>query len=514
MKKFLVIVLIWVLILGAGAYALKLFVLDKEGATSSSKVVIDSKPHEIHLALDSFSGYCIFRSPDFKKRLAKSNINFEYVDDKADYKSRMQKVQSGETPLAVFTIDALLANSPATGEPPATIVMVIDETRGADAMVSYKKGLKDVNALNSPTAKVVLTEGSPSETLFRIVRNRFDLSRLPSDKKKYIIGANPKKGAEDVYDQFFKAKDNPTEHKAYVLWEPYVSLALQCPDAQVLVDSSQFQGYIVDVLVTQPSFLHEHPVQVEAVVKTYLEMLHETQASSAGMAKLVLEDASLIGEKKINTLEIATKVANGIWWKNTMENYDHFGLLRADRSNKLPTISNMIQRITLLLNQTKEKDESSLRAEPPAEFVNSDILQKLQDQHFQLDEKFSDAGTAPADEEVEWATLEKVGSFRVKSLSFSATSPDELTNSSKELLDDLAEELRLWPNYYLRIEGNTLEGGEPEANKLLAEKRAQAVRDYLVDQKDIKPSRLMSVAMEPGQGREVRFVALRRPKQP
>ena len=53
----------------------------------------------------------------------------------ADYPARMKTVQSGETPLAVFTIDALLNTTPTAGEPPATIIMVIDETRGADAMI-------------------------------------------------------------------------------------------------------------------------------------------------------------------------------------------------------------------------------------------------------------------------------------------------------------------------------------------------------------------------------------------
>ena len=103
--------------------------------------------NKLRLALDSFSGYCIFRSDEFKKKLADQGVDFEYVDDNADYAARMKTVQSGDTPLAVFTIDALINNTPPPGDdPPAAIIMVIDETRGADAMIGLPPGMPSVDA--------------------------------------------------------------------------------------------------------------------------------------------------------------------------------------------------------------------------------------------------------------------------------------------------------------------------------------------------------------------------------
>ena len=87
------------------------------------------------------------------------------VDDDADYAKRMESIKKGETPFAAFTIDALVNQTPRVGEPPATIVMMIDESRGADAMVAYKNGVPNLDALNSPRARVVLVPDSPSETL-------------------------------------------------------------------------------------------------------------------------------------------------------------------------------------------------------------------------------------------------------------------------------------------------------------------------------------------------------------
>src|SRR5262249_43876102 len=56
----------------------------------------------IKLAIDSFSGYCIFRSEEFAARVAKLNIPLHLADDGADYKKRIQTLQDGSTPLAVF----------------------------------------------------------------------------------------------------------------------------------------------------------------------------------------------------------------------------------------------------------------------------------------------------------------------------------------------------------------------------------------------------------------------------
>jgi len=164
----------------------------------------------------------------------------------------MKTIQSGETPMAVFTIDALIAQTPRDGDPPAAIVMLIDETRGADAMVSYRQGVPEVDSLNSPAAKIVLVENSPSETLARVVRSQFNLPNLPRRKKDYLIGAE---SAEEVYKKFLATK--PTDARAFVLWEPYVTQALQQPGAQLLVDSGDFKGFIVDVLVVQQAYLRQ-----------------------------------------------------------------------------------------------------------------------------------------------------------------------------------------------------------------------------------------------------------------
>jgi len=125
------------------------------------------------LALDSFSGYAVLRSEKFRAPLLEQGIRLHLVDDEAVYSDRIKKLESGETPLAVFTIDALITNSAVIKDTPATIVMLIDDSQGADAMVAYKKALPDLAALNHEETRIVLLPDSPSETLARVVRTQF-----------------------------------------------------------------------------------------------------------------------------------------------------------------------------------------------------------------------------------------------------------------------------------------------------------------------------------------------------
>jgi hypothetical protein len=137
--------------------------------------------HDLACGLDAFSGYAVLRSPAFRDQLAQNGIRMAMKDDNADYAKRMDALESGEIQLAAFPMDALLKICSQRNRLPATIIAIIDETRGADAMVAYKQRYPDVDSLNAPETRFVLVGDSPSETLSRVVMHDFDLSRLAKD---------------------------------------------------------------------------------------------------------------------------------------------------------------------------------------------------------------------------------------------------------------------------------------------------------------------------------------------
>ena len=69
--------------------------------------------------------------------------------------------------------------------------------------------------------------------------------------------------------------------------------------------------------------------------------------------------------------------------------------------------------------------------------------------------------------------------FTAKNVHFK-TGSSVLSQSSKKYLDELAKILVDYPNIKLRIEGHTDNTGNSEKNKVLSQKRANAVLDYLV----------------------------------
>jgi len=311
--------------------------------------------HRVKLSLDSFSGYAVLRSPGMLDALAGRGIDLQPVDDGADYVGRLRALRSGENPLAVFTVDALLTASAELGETPGTIVMLIDETTGADAIVAHKKVLPNIDALDRPDARLVATRNSPSETLGRVVMANFSLPQMPREP---WVDAD---GASDVFERFRKA--DPSQPTAYILWEPYVSRALDLPGTHVLLDSSKFRGYIVDVLVVQRRFLLDHEDIVRAVVEEYLREAHRARQNQNGWKSLVAQDARSLGEP-LSASQV-DRLVDGVWWKTTQENYAQLGLIKPGSSQAdLQPLSRVIANIARVLEKTARSIATQPEANP------------------------------------------------------------------------------------------------------------------------------------------------------
>lgn len=422
------------------------------------------KHPRIRLAIDSFSGYCVFRSRAFHRRLARDALKLHLVDDDADYKKRIKSLQSNDTPLAVFTVDALINNSALFDDPPATIVLVLDVSRGADALVADGRSFRSLEDVNRKEVKIVLTPDSPSETLARVVLSRFNRPLVPAD---WIVAA---KDAGDVYTKF--REDNPAEPRAYALWEPYVSRVLKdFPHARVLIDSATLRDYIVDVLVVNRQYLRQHPQVVDKIVRAYLESA-QPYRQPADRARLVEDDSrKLVKAKKLSealTPEEAAKVVRGIWWKTTDENWAHFDLPGAQPAERCPPLSEIIKNINAVLIQTKAVS----REANPELLYDRSVLARLKVAHF-------DPVADP------WKRLKPVADQPPR-IEFGAGGSDVPPLSAPEL-DQLAETMKKNSDYYLEVRGHAKKAGE--ADRALAVERAAAVVAWL-KKKGVEAKRL------------------------
>lgn len=482
----LVAAMIWIALLGLGAAAYKFIVAPRlKGAVVEETGSASQYRHTVRVRADAFSGYAIFRSTAMKNLLKGHGIKLEIDDDKADYAARIRALQDGSTDLAVFTIDADLKAGAELGAFPGTIVMVIDETVGGDAMVAYKDGVPTLQNLDHPGARIVATPNSPSEFLARTVIATLS---LPSLRNDWLVGAD---GAGEVWKRFKRAQGEERRW-AYVLWEPYVSKALQEPRAHVLLDSGKMRGYIVDVLLARREFLREHPELVRTVVESYFRALYSYSERPGGMEELVREDAAALGETLSE--EDARRTVRGIAWKNTLENYAHFGIVSGGEAGGLEYLEDIIAKIADVWVKTGALRGNPVEGRAHTLFYKG-MLTELQAANFHpgrgqvvIDgvgpgakdlpsvRKAAELPPLPPDG---WRKLMPVGAMRLEPIGF-RRGTSEISEFSRAELDRLATRVNSWPSYYVRVVGNSRPEGDPEANRLLAESRARAVLEHLV----------------------------------
>ena len=443
---------------------------------------------EVKIALDGFSGYAALRSPEFAAELQSQGIKLGLVDDGADYPARLASLKRGETDLAVFTIDALVKACADTNDLPATIIAVIDETVGADAIVAYKETIPNVDALNHADTKFILTPDSPSETLTHVVMSRFQLDAVMDDA--IVEVSDP----DAVVARYKQAR--PVDRLAFVLWEPYVTQLLKNERMHVVVDSSRFPSAIVDVLVTSDDFVAKNRETVVEVVKAYLTANYKYRRQEDRIG-LVMKDAAQGGTKL--TTEEATRLVEGVWWKNTQENLAHMG---TRTGTQLTHIEDMIAAVTSVLLESKSIDSDPTGGRPNYLYDKS-IMQELADFHPGVEEESIRGTGLPKLSDEQWNSLVEVGTARAPTLVF-ARGTDRLTERSQTLLDELAGTLAT-TRYYVIVRGNASRRGNLEANTKLAERRAQAVAAYLTRQ-GVDPNRIRAIGVEPSGSTSVTFL--------
>lgn len=514
--KFLAVCLIWLSIFGIGAVAWRLVVTPmrqsaaeraeaqrQQQEAEARQELIDKfsgtlpYKHQVTIALDSFSGYAVLRSKAFEQKLRSKQIKLTLLDDGANYTQRLDSLRTGKVQMAAFTIDALIKTTAQSREtsPPATIVSLIDETRGADAMVAYESTIKNVEALNHPDTRFVLTPDSPSETLARVVMSTFALDQVPADPFTMVSGP------EDVYERY--RRSNKDTRQVFVLWEPYVSSILANQAMHVVIDSSRFTGYIVDCLVAEYDFLAKNEEVARDIVEAYFQVLYDYRDPQQ-MTALVKADAS--GDAAMDQA-VVEKLVAGIDWKNTQDNFAHFGIRQHQGTQHLV---DMIENITEVLVTTGAIDADPTNGHPNKLFTDH-LLRKLHDADFHPSgisggdrEQITQAAELPQLTDQQWQTLEPVGELSVPTLIF-PRGTDVLTERSQNILDELIEKLKTWPQYYVIVRGNASLRGDLEANKRLAERRAQAAERYMTSH-GVAPQRIRAVGAEPSGTTSVSFL--------
>ncbi len=494
--KILLACIVWLVILGIGVSLYRLWyvpsVAKKEAAKQQEVLEATSGEtkysQHIKIGVDGFSGYAILRSSDFTQPMRNLGVKVETIDDGADYDKRLAALAAGDLQMAAFPVDALLKACSKSNSMPATIVALIDESRGADAVVAYKDRFPSIESLDAPDTRFVLVSGSPSDTLTRVLINsKFFKNITPQS----IVGVANEK---ELLARYRKA--TPGGNEVFVTWEPVISELLKNDQMKVVFDSREQSGYIVDALVVSRDFLFKNEPAVRSVVESYFRALYalnnepgESKEPRGRLKELIRNDARDAG----TTLEKeqVDRLVDGIVWKHTQDNFAHFGL-----GGSATNIEDMIDRVRRVLVDTKGLDSDPTQGDSNRLF-SPKVLREMQTAGFHAGSSpeivQGDKPLAPLSDE-QWKGLSHVATLQIPPLVF-ARGTATLTSRSEAILQDLVEMLQSFPLYYLTISGNASSKGDMDANRELAKQRAAATLQYL-QEKGIPAARMRATPGE------------------
>lgn len=234
----------------------------------------------VTIAGDDWLGYLVLRSPRFARALADQDIGVRWVME-PDFGKRLAGLRDGRCDFAAVTLDSYLANGNATGWP-GTVLFVVDESFGGDAVLARDAGIKNLDDLNVPGRRGAFVGWSPSEFLLRSQISHFRLDHLRPGLEASRV---------DTVEKAYGALQSGQVNFA-VLWEPLVTKALkEIPGAHVLMDTRNAQGLVIDIALASRRVLAEDPALAETVTRAYFTALHDYLNDAAAFTEAAARDA-------------------------------------------------------------------------------------------------------------------------------------------------------------------------------------------------------------------------------
>ncbi len=485
--KNLIAALILLVVLVGGAFLVKGFL--PKWQDRAQKVTSDAKATKgtIRIASDNFIGYFFVRSPELKKAMRRAGWLLDIEDDGANYAQRMQKLANEEIDFAVCTVDAYVLNGKKHNYP-GTIIMIIDESRGADAILALKDKIANLDALKGMSGiGVAYTPDSPSHHLLKATSDHFSVPELLPKQTNLRIETG---GSEEALKALLNGKADIA-----VVWEPDVSTGLKDKRVVKLLGTEVTEKLIVDILLANREFASKNPEVVKLFMTNYFKVLKKYRQDNILLMKDLKKDTGL-SEKEIES------VMKSIKWINFTENCEDWFGIGTYNEGLIETIESTI---TVLRNAGDFKS-NPLPDEDPYRLTYRGFLEQLKQGGLGSGFKTTASGAAelgsieakfePLDE-AGWAQLKVVGGLKVGKISF-LRGASSLNVKAKEIVDSAVDKLKHYPALRVVIEGHTGTRGDSDRNIKLSQDRADDVKQYLVVTYHVDPNRLRAVGFGGG----------------
>lgn len=376
------------------------------------------------------------------------DVKFVLLEDPA---AKLAAFKKGDVDIMWDTVDnwAREASVLAEGSVKGKAILLQDWSRGGDGIVSLNT-IKSIEDLKGK--KIAVTQFTPSHFLVLFLLGQSGLTnedRAQIEKNMVYTQDAPAAAA------IFKAK----QVDAAVTWEPDLSgaVAARENEAHVLVSTMAATHVIADTLIARSTLIEQAPGTVQAFVDGWFRGIEMMKADPDRSYKIV-GDAL-----KLDT-ETVSGMLSGLKLTPYADNVQFFGITggKAHYETLFDTAFVIWRKKGLVTRAVSAKD-----------WADPSFLQSLATKY--AGEKVVEPEVKPSGPNA------KDRAIINKQIQVHFTpGSDQIMDGSYFVLDALGETMVSFGNTYLRVEGNTDSVGDASVNQQLSQRRANAVKNYLV----------------------------------
>jgi NitT/TauT family transport system substrate-binding protein len=376
------------------------------------------------------------------------DVKFVLLEDPA---AKLAAFRIGDVDVMWDTVDnwAREASVLAEQNQKARSIMMQDWSRGGDGIVSLAS-IKSIEDLKGK--RIACTQFTPSHFLLLYLLAQSGLS--PDDRagvEKNIIFTQDAPAAAAM----FKAK----QVDAAVTWEPDLSGAVTArgDEAHVLVSTTAATNIIADTLVARQDIIDQAPETIRDFIHGWFDgvdmMKADPASTNAEVGKALKLDADTVSGM-LSGLKL-TQYADNAQFYGLSGGKAHFDTL-FDTAFVIWRKKGLVTRAVDAKDYAEPRFLQTLASAYPAQKVDEPAL----------------AAKAPSSSDRAIINKEIQIHFTPGS--------DEIMPGSFFVLDALGDTMTSFGGTYLRVEGNTDATGSPSGNMTLSERRALAIKNYIL----------------------------------
>lgn len=354
----------------------------------------------------------------------------------------------------------------------AKAVMIVDNTRGADAIISNNPAVRSVEDLAG--RKVAMLQFTPSHGMTIDAVDNSSLSARKKQSVQYVF-INAEDGLAGV-----RAALESGSVDAAVLWDPDLSLAIRSTRSRVIYSTQTASNLIFDVIVCDQRVLDDATGR-EAVQKLVSGWMKGVDAAKADPDNAV--DALVKTEEFFTLLAkdegkpFVKKLFDNLLWTGVGDNARILGL-----SGGTNHYARVYQRFDRIYREAGALANPKSPVIDPSDSFDTRFIRSLYDASTAAQAEARKVETYTAQEREQVVQAAPAAVTKPVTVNF-ASGQSALTKRAERSIDtEMVPFIENNGNAYFEISGNTDSTGNAGINQRLSLARAEAVVDYLVRQ--------------------------------